>query len=152
MLFRSRCEIVAVINGVTYINDSKATNVDAVAKALRAIPAPVILIAGGRDKGLDYAALRDELPRRVKLAVLIGETRAAMARAWQNAVPCVTADSLDEAVAIAARQAGRGDTVLLSPACASFDMFRNYEHRGEEFKRAVFVAQSQVATTTNQQS
>ncbi len=139
-----RCEIVAERNGVTYINDSKATNVDAVIKALRALPAPVILIAGGRDKGLDYTVAREALAQKVKLAVLIGETRAAMARAWRPVVPCVEADSLDEAVAIAARQAGAGETVLLSPACASFDMFRNYEHRGEEFKRAVFAAHAEV--------
>lgn len=137
-----RCEVVAQINGVTYINDSKATNVDAVEKALRAVPGPVVLIAGGRDKGLNFETIKEVVADKVKLAVVIGETRDAICAAWNSATRCVRASSMAEAVSLAAGQAGRGDTVLLSPACASFDMFKNYEHRGEEFKREVFQLKS----------
>jgi len=136
-----RCEFVAEIEGVTYINDSKATNIDAVEKALRSLPGRSVLIAGGRDKGLNYASLKEVVAEKVKLAVLIGEAQGKMWRAWSKAVPCVRASSMEEAVRLAASHAGRGDTVLLSPACASFDMFENYEHRGEEFKRHVFNLQ-----------
>ena len=133
-----RCEFVAEINGVTYINDSKATNVDAVEKALRSLPGRSVLIAGGRDKGLDFSPLKEVVAEKVKLAVLIGEAQNKMWRAWSKAAPCVRAFSMEEAVRVAAGHARQGDTVLLSPACASFDMFENYEHRGEEFKRQVF--------------
>jgi len=133
-----RCEFVAKINQVTYINDSKATNTDAVEKALRSMTGPVVLIAGGRDKGLDFSTIKEVVTEKVKLAVVIGETKDKICRAWESAVPCVRAFSMEEAVSLASSRAGSGDTVLLSPACASFDMFDNYEHRGEEFKRHVF--------------
>jgi UDP-N-acetylmuramoylalanine--D-glutamate ligase len=133
-----RLEYVATIGGVEYYNDSKATNVDAVEKALRSLPGRSVLIAGGRDKGLDFAALKEVVAEKVKLAVLIGQAQNKMWRAWSKAVPCVRAFSMEEAVRVAAGHARSGDTVLLSPACASFDMFENYEHRGEEFKRQVF--------------
>jgi UDP-N-acetylmuramoylalanine--D-glutamate ligase len=133
-----RCEFVAEVGGVTYINDSKATNVDAVEKALRSLPGRSVLIAGGRDKGLDFTSLRQVIAEKVKLAVLIGEAQNKMWRAWSRAVPCVRAFSMEEAVRVAASHARREETVLLSPACASFDMFENYEHRGDEFKRHVF--------------
>jgi UDP-N-acetylmuramoylalanine--D-glutamate ligase len=136
-----RCEFVARINGVTYINDSKATNVDAVAKALQSLAEPVVLIAGGRDKGLDFAALKEVVAEKVKVAVLIGETAGKIARVWADVVPCELVGSMADAVRAAASHAGPGDVVLLSPACASFDMFNNYEHRGEEFKRNVFESQ-----------
>jgi UDP-N-acetylmuramoylalanine--D-glutamate ligase len=133
-----RCEVVAKIGGVTYINDSKATNVDAVNHALRALPGRVILIAGGRDKALDYSTIKEVITEKVKLAVLIGEVQDRLCSVWGGAAPCVRAGSMAEAVRLAASHARCGDTVLLSPACASFDMFENYEHRGEEFKRVVF--------------
>jgi UDP-N-acetylmuramoylalanine--D-glutamate ligase len=123
------------------MNDSKATNVDAVEKALRSLPGRAVLIAGGRDKGLDFTSLKEVVAEKVKLAVLIGEAQNKIWRAWCKAVPCVRAASMEEAVGLAARHARRGDTVLLSPACASFDMFENYEHRGDEFKRQVFNLQ-----------
>lgn len=132
-----RCELVAVKDGISYINDSKATNVDAVEKALRSMPGPVVLIAGGRDKGLNFSTLKEVIAEKVKVAVLIGETRAKLEAAWGDVTPCEEAKTMAEAVAIAARQAGPGDTVLMSPGCASFDMFQNYEHRGDEFKQAV---------------
>ena len=136
-----RCEFVAEARGITYINDSKATNVDAVEKALRSLPGRAVLIAGGRDKGLDFTSLKEVVSEKVKLAVLIGEAQSKIWRAWSKAAPCVRADSMEEAVGIASRRARRGDTVLLSPGCASFDMFENYEQRGEEFKKQVFSLQ-----------
>jgi UDP-N-acetylmuramoylalanine--D-glutamate ligase len=134
-----RCEFVAEIGGVTYINDSKATNVDAVAKALEALPIPVILIAGGRDKAMDFSSIKRIVTQKVKHAILIGETQDKLLAAWGNAVSCVCSDSMANAVRDAAVIARPGDTVLLSPACASFDMFQNYEHRGDEFKRCVLT-------------
>ena len=132
-----RCEWVAEIDGVSYVNDSKATNTDAVEKALAGYDRPVVLIAGGKDKGFDFAALNEMLRRKVKLAVLIGETREKIALSWSPAVRCVKADTLKTAVELARQNAQRGDIVLLSPACSSFDMFQSYEDRGNQFKQIV---------------
>ncbi len=132
-----RCEWVAEIDGVDYVNDSKATNTDAVEKALAGFDRPVVLIAGGKDKGFDFTSLNETLRRKAKLAVLIGETRAKLAAGWSPAVRCVQADTLEAAVRLARDHAARGDVVLLSPACSSFDMFLDYEDRGEQFKRIV---------------
>ncbi|MCG3147608.1 MAG: UDP-N-acetylmuramoylalanine--D-glutamate ligase [Verrucomicrobiae bacterium] len=134
-----RGEVVAVKDGVTFINDSKATNVDAVEKALRALPGRVVLIAGGRDKGLNFSSIKEVIAEKVKVAVLIGEARDKMVTAWSDVTPCERAATMAEAVRVATAQAGRGDTVLLSPACASFDMFANYEDRGDKFKEAVLT-------------
>jgi UDP-N-acetylmuramoylalanine--D-glutamate ligase len=134
-----RCEVVAIKDGVTFINDSKATNVDAVEKALRAMAGPVVLIAGGRDKGMDFTAIKEVVKEKVRLAVVIGETQDKICEAWSGATMCVRAESMRQAVKMAASAAHAGDTVLLSPACASFDMFENYEHRGEEFKQEVLA-------------
>jgi UDP-N-acetylmuramoylalanine--D-glutamate ligase len=138
-----RCEMVAELNGVQFINDSKATNVDALRHALLAArPGPraepnVWLIAGGRDKGLDFHDVGPLLSQRVKRAFLIGESREKIRAAWSLFTPCKLADSLLEAVTEAASSATSGDVVLLSPACSSFDLFRNYQHRGEAFCEAV---------------
>ncbi len=132
-----RCEVVATIGGVKFINDSKATNVDSVLWALRLMAQPVVLIVGGRDKGSDYRPLRGPVADRVRHVVLIGEAAPLIRRALEGAVPMSDASDLREAVQRAAGIATGGMTVLLSPACASFDMFRNYEHRGQEFKRLV---------------
>ncbi|PAW87249.1 MAG: UDP-N-acetylmuramoyl-L-alanine--D-glutamate ligase [Pedosphaera sp. Tous-C6FEB] len=146
-----RCEFIAEINGVQFVNDSKATNLDAVSKALQTMPASqpgepnVLLIAGGRDKGLDYHDLGPLLAQRVKHAVLLGETREKLRASWSLFTPCTLADSLLEAVNEAVRLAAPGDVVLLSPACASFDLFRDYRHRGEVFRQAV----AQLQRTTN---
>lgn len=134
-----RCEVVAVKDGVTFINDSKATNVDAVEKALRSLPGRVVLIAGGRDKGLNFSNIKEVVAEKVKVAVLIGETQDKIEAAWSDVTPCEHADSMTSAVRQAASHAGVGDAVLLSPACASFDMFANYEERGEKFKEAVLT-------------
>ena len=130
-------EFVAKTGGVTFINDSKATNIDALEKALMSMEAPVILIAGGRGKGSDYASLRDLVKARVKALVLVGEDAPLIETAFGDLVPVSRADSVDEAVKRARADASDGDCVLLSPACASFDMFRNFEERGETFKAAV---------------
>ena len=146
-----RCELVAEINGVKFVNDSKATNLDAVAKALQTMPAAqpgepnVILLAGGRDKGLEFHDLGPLLAQRVKHAILLGETREKLRAAWSLFTPCTLVDSLLEAVNEAARQAAPGDVVLLSPACSSFDLFRDYRHRGEVFRQAV----GQLQRTSN---
>ena len=128
-----------------------ATNLDAVAKALQTMPAAqpgepnVLLIAGGRDKGLDYHDLGPLLAQRAKHAILLGETREKLRAAWSLFTPCTLVDSLLEAVNEAVRNAVPGDVVLLSPACSSFDLFRDYRHRGEVFRQAV----EQLARTSN---
>ena len=138
-----RCEPVAEIDGVQFINDSKATNPAAVEKAILSIPpgksgeANVLLIAGGKDKGLPYHDLGPLLAQRVKRAFLLGETREKIRAAWSLFTPCTVVDSLLEAVSSAFENAVSGDVVLLSPACSSFDMFQNYQHRGEVFRHAV---------------
>ena len=146
-----RCEFVAEVNGVKFINDSKATNLDAVHKALLSIPPVhpnepnVFLIAGGRDKGLEYHDIGPLLAQRVKQVFLLGETRARIRAAWSLFTPCTLVESLLEAVTEAAKTAVPGDVILLSPACSSFDMFQNYQHRGEVFRQAV----EHWARTTN---
>jgi UDP-N-acetylmuramoylalanine--D-glutamate ligase len=133
-----RLETVRQLNGVRYVNDSKATNVNAVWYALESMKVPLVLIMGGRDKGNDYSEIIPLLRDKVHTIVAIGEARQALKSQLAEAVPeFVEADSMTDAVKIAFRKAKRGETVLLSPACASFDMFENYEHRGREFKRAV---------------
>jgi UDP-N-acetylmuramoylalanine--D-glutamate ligase len=133
-----RCEFVAEIEGVRFVNDSKATNVHALCSALRAMPAQdspknIWLIAGGQDKGLDFHAAGPEIARRVKGALLMGEAREQIRAAWGLFSSCELVVNLVEAVAEARRKAVPGDVVLLSPACASFDMFDSYEHRGRAF-------------------
>ena len=131
-----RLERVAVVDGVTFVNDSKATNLGSLEVALQSFEAPVVLIAGGRDKGQDFAPLHDLVRRSASHVVLIGEGADAMERAWPS-VPHVRAATLDAAVAAAFAHARPSGTVLLSPGCASFDMFRDYEDRGQRFKAEV---------------
>jgi UDP-N-acetylmuramoylalanine--D-glutamate ligase len=131
-----RLEIVEEINGVTFINDSKGTNVGAVAKSLEGLE-NVVLIMGGQDKGGDFKVLRDLIEEKVKLLVLIGEAKEKIAHEVGDAVRTVKAGSLEEAVGISMRNASGGDSVLLSPGCASFDMFSDFEDRGRKFKAAV---------------
>jgi UDP-N-acetylmuramoylalanine--D-glutamate ligase len=136
-----RCEKVGVIDGVTFINDSKATNIDALEKALLAQRSPVVLMAGGKDKGLDFSGLRPLLREKAKAVVLIGQMTEKLFAAWNSAVPCVKAASLADAVGRARQLAKPGDVVLFSPGCSSFDMFRDYEDRGDQF-RALIRAQA----------
>ena len=132
-----RMELVAETNGVAYYDDSKGTNVGAVVAALDGFPRPVVLIAGGRDKGGDYAPLAEALRRVGRAAVLIGEAADKMQGAFSGVLPLERAPTLEAAVATAARLARPGDAVVLSPACSSFDMFRDYAHRAEVFRAAV---------------
>ena len=132
-----RIEVVHEHGGVTYIDDSKGTNVGAVVEAIDAIPAPIILIAGGLDKGGDYAPLRRPLGEKVKLAIFNGAARDKMAAALEGATKIELVATLSEAVEHAARAAQSGDTVLLSPACSSFDQFKDYAERGNVYKELV---------------
>lgn len=132
-----RMEFVREIEGVTYINDSKGTNIDAVAKSLESFQGNVILIAGGRDKDGDFKALRELVEKKVKALILIGEARQKIANALGDLVYYCFEKDMKSAVIRAKEIAQNGDIVLLSPGCASFDMFRNFEHRGEVFKEMV---------------
>ena len=132
-----RLEFVAKIAGVDYYNDSKATNVDATIKALESFPANIHLILGGKDKGSDYTVLNELLRQRVKRVYTIGAAAAKIESQIQGAVDIDHSETLDVALRRARESAAAGDVVLLAPACASFDQFRNYEHRGRAFKEAV---------------
>jgi UDP-N-acetylmuramoylalanine--D-glutamate ligase len=132
-----RLEFIREKDGVLYINDSKGTNVGAVVKSVEGFSQPVILIAGGLDKGSDFSPLHDLFKKQVKLLILIGKAADKMAKALGTATETVFARTLQDAVKIAALRAARGDVVLLSPACASFDMFKDFEDRGRQFKEAV---------------
>jgi len=126
------------VRGVRFVNDSKGTNVNAVWYALKSMDSPVILIAGGRDKGNDYSAISDLVAEKVHGLVTIGESAEKVADDLGQLVDtCRPAGSMDEAVKRAFDMARPGDVVLLSPACASFDMFTNYEARGDAFRDAV---------------
>lgn len=131
-----RIELVAEKNGVKFYNDSKGTNVAAVVKSLESFPGGVVLIAGGRDKKSDFTLLRPSVTGRVKRVILIGEAAGRMREALEGAAKIELADSMDSAVRMSIDATSSGDTVLLSPGCASFDMFENYEDRGRKFKEA----------------
>jgi UDP-N-acetylmuramoylalanine--D-glutamate ligase len=141
-----RLEPVGTVAGAEWFNDSKATNPDAVSKALGAFgDRPLVLLLGGRNKGNDFAPLALEAAERVRAAVLFGEARAELAQAFAStATPTTVVVSLTEAVRAAAQVAEPGDAVVLSPACASFDEFANYEERGRVFKTLVAVMANEV--------
>lgn len=132
-----RLESVRTLDGVEYINDSKATNVDSVWFALRSFNQPIHLILGGKDKGNDYSQIKDEVKQRVKRIYAIGSSKEKVKDFFEEVTETEMFDSLESAVKSAQRKALEGEIVLLSPACASFDMFNNYEHRGEVFKKIV---------------
>lgn len=132
-----RIEFVAVVNGVEFFNDSKATNVDSAIKAVESFERGLILILGGKDKGAPYDPLIEAMRGKVRHALLIGEASGKIAEAIGASFPHSRVASMAEAVKRAGDLGISGDVVLLSPACASFDMFENYEHRGREFKKAV---------------
>jgi UDP-N-acetylmuramoylalanine--D-glutamate ligase len=133
-----RLEMVAEIAGVRYVNDSKGTNVGATVKSLESFPGRrVILIAGGQDKGADFGPLIPAVTERVKATILIGQAREKLHATLGGIGPTHEAASLDAAVEVGARLAAPGDVVLLSPACASYDMFRDFEERGRVFKAVV---------------
>jgi UDP-N-acetylmuramoylalanine--D-glutamate ligase len=132
-----RCEPVGTVDGVTFINDSKATNVGAAQRSLEGFSQPLVWIAGGRDKGLDFSPLAEAAAGRVKTALLLGEAAPQLESALADRVAVERVTSLEEAVERAAQLAAPGELVLLSPACASFDQFANFEERGECFRNAV---------------
>jgi UDP-N-acetylmuramoylalanine--D-glutamate ligase len=132
-----RLQPVAEINGVRYINDSKGTNIDAAAKSLQSFDGPIVLIAGGRGKGAPYTPLRELIAQRVRHLILFGEDAERMARDLDGCTTLHRVKDLPEAVFHAATLARPGDVVLLSPACASFDQFRDFEQRGEVFMHLV---------------
>jgi len=132
-----RIEQVAEIGGVTYVDDSKGTNCDAVKRALETFPQPLILLMGGRDKDSDFSILRPVLAKQVKQLIAFGEARMRIAEMVAGSVPVISTPTLREAVTQAKAIAGSGDIVLLSPGCASFDEFRDYRERGIMFRRWV---------------
>ena len=134
-----RLEYVATVRGVEYYNDSKATNVDATIKALESFPGNIHLILGGKDKGSDYTVLHDLLRQRVKVVYTIGAAAEKIQSQIKGAAGIVSSGTIEAAVKQAAAAARPGDVVLLAPACASFDQFQNYEHRGRAFKDLVLA-------------
>ena len=132
-----RLELVSAVGGVLFFNDSKATNVDAVVRALESFGEPIVLLLGGRNKGGDFTPLVDGVRRRVKHLVLFGEAREVIDAALGGIVPVASARSMADAVAKASEISSPGDVVLLSPGCASFDAYENYARRGDDFRRCV---------------
>jgi UDP-N-acetylmuramoylalanine--D-glutamate ligase len=132
-----RLEPVAEINGVDFVNDSKATSVDAAIKALEAFPGNLVLILGGKDKGSDYSPLRPLIAQRVKHLVLIGAASDKIQAALSGICPIHCTRTMNDAVEKGFSVASKGDTVLLAPACSSYDMFDNFEQRGQVFKSEV---------------
>jgi UDP-N-acetylmuramoylalanine--D-glutamate ligase len=132
-----RLEFVRTFNEVEYYNDSKATNVDAAMKAVASFPGGIHLILGGKDKDSDYATMADLLKKRVKVVYTVGSAAEKIERQLHGVVKMVSAQTIERAVAEAAKAAAPGDVVLLSPACSSFDQFENYEHRGRVFRQSV---------------
>jgi len=132
-----RMEEVDTINGVKFINDSKATNVDAMKRALESFEKQVVLIAGGRDKKGDFKSLRHIVSEKVRILILIGEASQKLEDAFSGLVKMQRESTMESAVKSAFKCAGKGDVVILSPGCASFDMYRNFEERGDDFKNQV---------------
>lgn len=132
-----RIEFVRELEGVKFYNDSKGTTVDSVSKAIESFNAPIILIAGGQDKNLDFSILKDLVRKKVKFLILIGEAKKKIGHTLKENVKIYETDTLEEAVKNANKIAGTGDVVLFSPGCTSFDMFRNYKDRGNKYKKAV---------------
>ncbi len=144
-----RLEFVAEVGGVRYYNDSKATNVDAALKALDAFPGHILIVLGGKDKGSDYTALQRPLREKAILGLLIGAAAEKIEKQITGSVAIERAGTIERAVEIASLAARPGDVVLLAPACASFDQFQNYEHRGRVFKELVHQLERQAASTSS---
>ncbi len=144
-----RLEFVAEIGGVRYYNDSKATNVDATLKALDAFSGRILIILGGKDKGSDYTVLQRPLREKAILALLVGAAAEKIEKQITGSVAIERAGTIERAVEVASHAARPGDVVLLAPACASFDQFQNYEHRGRTFKELVRQLERQAASTTS---
>jgi UDP-N-acetylmuramoylalanine--D-glutamate ligase len=132
-----RCEFVREVGGVGYINDSKATNIDALEKALRAQTKPVVLIAGGKDKGFTFDPLQSLVKEKVRTVILIGEMAESIRQSWNGVAESKIANSLAQAVERAHTIAKPGEVVLFSPGTSSFDMFKSYADRGDQFRALV---------------
>jgi UDP-N-acetylmuramoylalanine--D-glutamate ligase len=140
-----RLEPVGVIKGVEFVNDSKATNVDSVVYALGSYDKPLVWIAGGIDKGNDYNLIKEEVKKKVKTLICLGKDNDKLKKAFGDVVPQIQeTQSVKELVRIALKAANEGDIVLLSPACASFDLFKNYEDRGNQFRDAVSELKKEI--------
>ena len=140
-----RLESIATINGIEFVNDSKATNVDSVVYALGSYDKPLIWIAGGIDKGNDYNLIKSEVEKKVKTLICLGTDNEKLKKFFGKVVPkIIETQSVKELVTLALQSAEKGDVVLLSPACASFDLFKNYEDRGNQFREAVLLAKEEV--------
>jgi len=132
-----RCELIRTLDGVEYLNDSKATNLHALDSALRSQTRPVVLIAGGKEKGLEYEELLERLEQKVVSAIVFGEIAESLKQTFSKVVPTDHVQTLDDAVALSQKHAVRGDVVLLSPGTSSFDQFAGYEARGDHFRELV---------------
>ncbi|MEO7988186.1 MAG: UDP-N-acetylmuramoyl-L-alanine--D-glutamate ligase [Chryseolinea sp.] len=140
-----RLELVATINGVEFINDSKATNVDSVVYALGSYEKPLVWIAGGVDKGNDYNIIKDAVKKKARALICLGKENDKLKKAFGDVVPTIKeTQSVHELVRMALQVAQAGDVVLLSPACASFDLFKNYEDRGDQFRKEVLELKKEV--------
>lgn len=140
-----RLELIATINGVDFVNDSKATNVDSVVYGLGSYNQPLIWIAGGIDKGNDYNMIKDQVQEKVKVLICLGKDNEKLKKFFGGTVPVIhETQSVNELVRIGLREAQQGDVVLLSPACASFDLFKNYEDRGDQFRKATLELKKEV--------
>jgi UDP-N-acetylmuramoylalanine--D-glutamate ligase len=132
-----RLEYVADINGVSFYNDSKSTTAESIECAVSAFNSKVHLIAGGKDKGCDFTVIKDAIRNNVKSVVLIGEAKEKMSIQWKDTAPILKSTTLEDAVNTAFENAEAGEKIIFSPGCSSFDMFRNFEHRGDSFKETV---------------
>jgi UDP-N-acetylmuramoylalanine--D-glutamate ligase len=140
-----RLESVGIINGVEFVNDSKATNVDSVIYGLGSYHGPLVWIAGGIDKGNDYKLIEEQVHKKVKVLICLGKDNSKLYDAFEGVVKVICeTQSIKEAVSLALRVSRSGDVVLLSPACASFDLFKNYEDRGDQFRAAVLELKNEV--------
>jgi UDP-N-acetylmuramoylalanine--D-glutamate ligase len=144
-----RLESVAQIKGVEFVNDSKATNVDSVVYALGSYDQPLVWIAGGIDKGNDYSLIKDAVKAKVRVLICLGKENAKLHQAFDDVVPTIyETQSVKDLVKMALQSAREGDVVLLSPACASFDLFKNYEDRGNQFREAVLELKRETEKAT----
>jgi UDP-N-acetylmuramoylalanine--D-glutamate ligase len=140
-----RLELIATINGVDFVNDSKATNVDSVVYGLGSYNQPLVWIAGGTDKGNDYNMIKAQVQQKVKALICLGKDNEKLKKFFDGIVPSISeTQSVTELVRMALKEAKKGDVVLLSPACASFDLFKNYEDRGDQFRRAVLDLKNEL--------
>jgi UDP-N-acetylmuramoylalanine--D-glutamate ligase len=140
-----RLESIATIKGVEFVNDSKATNVDSVVYALGSYDKPLVWIAGGVDKGNDYNIIKDAVKKKARALICLGKDNEKLKKAFGDVVPTIQeTQSVPELVRMALAVAKSGDIVLLSPACASFDLFKNYEDRGDQFRKAVLELKQEV--------